>query len=303
MEVVEICTFVTDILLVLSLVYFGYLQFRAPNSSAHSERAVELENSIRALISHAEEAGTELNKELKKRQRNLEQILFDLETQDQKIHRNSNLVDEQIQALQAALKDTRQQSVEIAQTLREPNRSTKSMAKRKVVKSTKTKTRPRRVAKIQQETEILEAKSIELSSEAIIDESSADEEKLIQSQKRGAELNVFGEPVETTKAQNLTRQIEVEVRQRQPRQVTQDESREQIRRIYEQAKDLFRTGSDMATVAAKTRLPKAALEKIQDIVIEEMPEMEALASTPPEKSARDDRLGVLSGMKRSTQTL
>jgi len=277
MEVIQQMGLMVDTILtvlVISLAIKSSKKTPAATVASPAINTQEIELSLRKIIEDAEESSSDLNRELQKRQRALEQILFDLEGVEQRAAKLSTEAESKTRMLQAAIQAA--SSVEIGS----PKRAAAAPKARR----------------IDDETDLLDQRI-----EVLGEESQEDEESY-----SGA-VNVFGEPIGGAKqASRNTLASKIEVQRSKPtnqppKAAKQDDVRANIYKIYDQAKDLLSAGRSIAEVCALTQLPSSTVEKIE-MLINENKEKEA-PSMPAPSTIRDSRLGALGNMRRSRETL
>ena len=232
----------------------------------------EIEQSLRKVISDAEESSLELNRELQKRQRSLEQLLFDLDGAEQRAERSRIEADQRITALNNAIEAAG--NVEI---------------------------RPARREAIVNQAVSSQAAQGSSRNESPIEEAPATAAK-ISSQA----VNIFGEPIGhlvSEEIKPLSRKIEVEKisNNNGATKKADNDLRAGIHKIYDQAKELLSAGHSVAEVCAVTRLPASTVQRIEDLVASQTI---AVPQEPQQTAAqRDPRLGALGDMRRSREVI
>lgn len=114
-------------------------------------------------------------------------------------------------------------------------------------------------------------------------------------------LNIFGEPIQAPppKPTKTARSYSASTKATEP-------IREDIEEIYNAAEAMLRAGKDLNEIQRTTRIPRADLDMLSEVVQREM-RMEKRSSTGKQKNEApsDPRLGVLSaaGIRREVQTL
>lgn len=227
----------------------------------------EVERSIRRVIDDAEESGRELNRELQKRQRSLEQLLFDLEGVEQRAQRAISAADERVTEL-SRLNQSRNITESVMHNMPEENSApiTNAIAET-IITSVETK-----------EPDF--------------------KENTVVTQNTGS-VNIFGEPISQSEELPLTKRIEIERTteklQSPPRRSSDDEVRARIHKIYDRAKELLSAGKSVMEVSAATKLPAAAVSRIEETIIKKQPTAAMVA--------RDPRLGALGDMRRGREVV
>jgi hypothetical protein len=244
----------------------------APSNNVNVQ---EIEQSLRKVISDAEESSLELNRELQKRQKSLEQLLFDLEGAEQRAERSRADADQRISALNNAIEAAG--NVEI----RPARRDSKNTA---ILNESH---RPQAQEFVREEAPIEDAEisSVKASSQAV---------------------NIFGEPIGNLGSEEikpLTRKIEVEKTSNNTAAVRKSDNdlRAGIHKIYDRAKELLSAGHSVAEVCAATRLPATTVQRIEELVASQTI---SVPQEPQQSTAqRDPRLGALGDMRRSREVI
>lgn len=275
MEVIQQMGLMVDTILTILVISLAIKTSKKSPATASANPAIntqEIEQSLRKILEDAEESSADLNRELQKRQRALEQLLFDLESVEQRAAKLSGDADSKTRMLQAAIQAA--SSVEIG--------SPKKPATPKA-RSTNN------------EIDYLDNK-IEVLSDDTNEEEAYSEA-----------VNVFGEPIGGAKqASRNTLASKIEVQRSKPsnpapKAAKEDDVRANIYKIYDQAKDLLSAGRSIAEVCALTQLPSSTVEKIEMLVNEKREEEAPKIPTPA--AMRDSRLGALGNMRRSRETV
>jgi hypothetical protein len=240
----------------------------------------EMEQSLRKVITDAEEASHELNRTLQKRQKSLEQILFDLENVEQRAAKSLSEADSKTTALRNAIEAAENTEIRPAQ------RNSNSFNKIEVISEAS------QIGPIKT-IEALEPVSVPVSARA------------------NQRVNIFGEVIEgdSIPAQPLARRIEVEKdfqASAKAAQYNDNNLRAGIHKIYDTARDLLSAGHSVAAVCAATKLPAGTVRKIEELVVSQMPQqvepaVEQISAPIPQK--RDPRLGALGDMRRSREVI
>jgi|GEM_PF-6395913 len=94
MNHIELWKLGTDLLLLMSLIYFCLRFTRRDAVDTSSERLVELEATLRGLIKEADASSQTLTTQLTKRQEALEKLLYEIETAEHRINKSVTLAEE-----------------------------------------------------------------------------------------------------------------------------------------------------------------------------------------------------------------
>lgn len=266
--------------LVIMLAFKSSRPAQAPVASPSFD-VKEVEQSLRKVITDAEEASHELNRTLQKRHKSLEQILFDLENVEQRAAKALGEADSKTIALRNAIEAAENTEIRPAQ------RSAANLNNR-----------------IEVISDVAETATIKTSEAFIPDVVPA-------ASRPNQRVNIFGEVIEgeTIPAQPLARRIEVEKDNQAPAKAAQyndNNLRAGIHKIYDTARDLLSAGHSVAAVCAATKLPAATVRKIEELVVSQMPQqvepvIEQIQA--PIQQKRDPRLGALGDMRRSREVI
>ncbi|RMD87324.1 MAG: hypothetical protein D6808_01665 [Candidatus Dadabacteria bacterium] len=255
-----------DLLLATSVIWVAVASAKRKNERIEliSKEAKELESSLRKLIEDAEDSSIELNKELKRRQRDLEHVLFELETMEQKLNRINAQAQEHAEEISQRCKDAR-----------------------KILSKTP----------LSQKVEVVRDEEREDNSEEYGGEG-------VHDKGNSPSVNIYGEPIGQAWEQNRGEDnsgSEDYLNATRANSVS-EEQKQEVMKIIETAKTLLRAGEDIADVAASTRLPIRTIRKIQNAVLKERDTM-PVAEEQTSVIGRDPRLGVLGDMQRGVSTV
>jgi hypothetical protein len=293
-----------DLVLIISLVYLCLKIFKGETANtASGPNVLALEGSLRSVIRESEEAGRLLNDQLLKRQRGLEQVLFEVETVEHRINR-AVLKAEETRGLL---------DIELAKAKTLEPRYAQAAAT----------ARPDEVLLSEREPLQSEVKPSAARSQPVRP-NAAPRQRLNQalnqyqqnSSKPRAQYNVYGDEIgaptpgaaaEPLPRARLSAAIEKEIK---PEISGSDKA---LQKLYDAAENMLRAGQDLRTVAEQTDLPYEEVVKLGQILAAEKRQQrfsaeEEFAEQPPAMAARsepaaDPRLGVLASMRRQTQVL
>lgn len=296
MNAIQMWGFGLDVGLFLSLVVLSwrFLKSGAPNIS--TARLVQLETSLRMLIQEAEGAGKGFDDQLRRRQKRLEDLLFDLNSTEQRINQTITSADRSKSALERAIN----QSNEIGA---EPVRSVPvSKPVQPAVSST-----------IELEQDHRAEEYIGVSSLR----QHPPQEQPERSTANRTKYNIYGDPITATPSAPNDR---IESRPSQPMKPGYVPLESAIERVvgpgtgtgpeqygavngeledvYAAAEELIKGGQALQAVAAAVNLPIEEVRMLSQMVRQE----EAVARTS-EAVIEDDRLGVLSPVRRERHVL
>ncbi|MCB0331937.1 MAG: hypothetical protein KDD55_00490 [Bdellovibrionales bacterium] len=294
--------------LVLSLIFFCVLYGRR---SAVSPRHLHgLEDSLRRIVKEADNASSGLAQELMKNKRELEQLLYDLETMETRLSKGIDEADETRKALLSTAK--RVQSVggeERKRTIPETSRVSE-----RVVDHHQAEERAEQVMYEMPEPPSFESmqnaqrQQIRSASEPQMNArpeskrpsaSSAVERHAAASADHQQPVNIYGEPLGQGPNKTLYRETPEDVLSpQQPLAASVEKIVEErspaidtaaIEEIYEAAEKLLRAGRDVRYVSAQTHLPMEEVQTIARMLRDARQERQ-----PAPKRSHDPRLGALS---------
>jgi len=285
---IETYKMLTDIALLAAILFITYRSVRQSSSTNIvqgpnlKENVKEIEESIKKLISEAEESSRELNKDLSRKQRSLEQILFDIESVETKISKTTSSAQEKIEELTQLVNLTEVKAKEFNKI----NQNSEVEVKKVEIQTT--------VTNKQQEITEISLTDVEV-------------EEVQESRYQDRNLNIFGEPiseaVETDNYQPLSARIEIQSEKKithppvSSSNMKEVDAQSKIHKIMNQAKLLLKDGEDIISVATQLRIPSAAVQRINDQMLREKVSMAA----SEEKPKRDSRLGALGSMRRNAE--
>lgn len=289
MDDFQVWKLTVDALLVGALLLLCY-RFARTSAQGPSANAAVLEASLRALVREADAASNSFQAELTKRQKNLEQLLFDLESVETRVNRAVQSGEELKTSIELEVRKQR----EIQRPLAVPPKEELAPAAGSVTSQpTIRRGAPPEPPSFDQLTVPTRKRP-----------GTPLEAKIVK--------NIYGQPVaqHSTQARthkhSLKHTLEKEVSNTSTPQVTTKSSDQEVtaadvQRVYDTAEALLKTGTDLQQVATKTKLPLNEIRMLARLLEQEQ-QLEA-DSPPANVAAADQRLGVLSPIRRETETL
>lgn len=107
-----------DLGLVTSILIFAFRWMKTSRAQAMIPKTLELEATLRALISEADAAGRHLNEQLLRREQNLQRFLGDIEESGQRLSRSIEQGDERSKEIALAIENCRELISELKATYR-----------------------------------------------------------------------------------------------------------------------------------------------------------------------------------------
>jgi len=294
---IEIWKLATDVLLAGSLIYLCYRISRRPAAASVSLEAQNLEADLRKLVEEAGNSSRSLSVELRKRQQELEKLLFDLGTVEHRVNRAIVTAEE------------RKGELEIEYT-----RAAQTVTEVRLQAESRPTARPESRLSPERRTEVLitptpETEQVELY-EDMPEPPSFEQAGRIQPEKvrsdrpAGIALNIYGEPVQSAgKSVGLSSRIEKAV---EPEVLSEQSA---IEDVFAAAEEMLRAGESLQRVAARTDLPLEDLKMLSEVIAREKASAAVTAGHAENEeravafSTSDQRLGVLAGIRRQVQVL
>lgn len=294
-----------DFCLLLSLAYLGYRISKSEGPGAKLPKLLELERSLKSIISEAQQAGSLLNRELQGRQRDLEKVLFDLETVESRMNRAVTSAEDRKGALELEIGKAKEMIREVANTVSSSvsggisNRTPQVVGEQQSLNSVRDG-----IVELRTKVDLFDLAPEPPSFVAKV--ASEGEKPVAIAAKGVAKTNIYGEPIvepERVKrsgtVQNgkkaLSKRIEVTEQNPYSRQ---EVLKSRLEDIYYAAETMLRAGGDIDSVASRTKLPLDEVRMLEQMVSRE----KVLQQTVEAPPAVDPRLGVLAQAGRSADS-
>lgn len=287
---IEYWQLATDFALACSLIFLGYRLSRGTRSVKDAGKLASLEGSLRGLLAEAGQASTDLNQQLVKRQQTLEKLLFDLQSTESRINRSVSTAEQQHQALSAQIETSRSAMLDMSRI-------------------------PARVEAEAFEQRAPEPPSFERAARAAPTTSQRAEPPAQhrQAPTKSPQTNIYGEILESEEATppsfNARESMDADAHPKSlastiEKQVSHQTTQETLEHLYGAAERMLRAGKEVERVALQTDLPIDEVRILSQLIMKEREAEEIpdhVASAQP--AAKDERLGVLGGIRRQVQTL
>lgn len=332
MEYLTVWQLITDVGLVTSLIYLALRFGKRAGIDVEDLRLQRLEKSLKELVHEAGRASSALNDDLGDRQKQMEQLLFDLETVEHRVNRAINNANDSKRSLDrrveqfnsishsenagsdkespgyvSAYEDELVQdeviTSNIAHDMPEPPSFDMQHGSRE----------PGRAVRRAREGLNINSDEQRVVKQSLARQSTGDHQLSNRSAGTESAKNIFGQEIKNTytstgamqkkKADNqrqessLAEHLEKEVDTRSPYEA---EPMNEVEDIYAAAEELLRAGKDLQRVASETNLPLEEIKAIARILESEEQEQEQELQIIRDQ---DQRLGVLGGIKRQNQVL
>lgn len=294
-----------DLCLLLSLAFLGFRIIKSEGPGARLPKLLELERSLKSIISEAQQAGNMLNKELRNRQRDLEKVLFDLETVESRMNRAVTSAEDRKGALEIEIGKAREMIHEVSNSMVTGRANTMRSAEQ----TGNERSGPELIR-----DEVIELRNrvepIDLAPEppSFVAKGRAEGEEARESlvSAKATRTNIYGEPiaevkvpekVNMTRTKNKSLANRIEVTEQNPYS-RQEVLKSRLEDVYYAAEVMLRAGRDVESVATRTKLPLDEVRMLEQMVSREKVLQQAV-ETPP---VVDPRLGVLAKAGRSGES-
>ena len=127
MNNMEYLKLATDVMLMLSLGWLCLRFLRAPATGAHSARMAELDASLRSMLREAEVSSQGLSEQLQRRKKDLEKLLYDLESTEQRVGRTMTSADERKQGIESHFEKVSTIKQEMASLIEQSQRAVNNL--------------------------------------------------------------------------------------------------------------------------------------------------------------------------------
>lgn len=257
-----------DLLLLCSLAYLGYRIAKSEGPGAKLPKLIELQASLKEIIREAQAAGSDLNRDLQSRQRDLEKVLFDLETVESRVNRAVTMAEDRKGALEL--------------TIGKANEA--ASASERAIK----------LERLVEEPEpVVEPPSF------------VSGHQRVAAAAKSVKTNIYGEPIAAAAENEASRKSStrrplakrIEVTEQNPYS-RQEVLKARLEDLYYAAEAMLRAGRDAQSVANRTKLPLEEVRMLEQMVGREKVLEQAVDQAP----VVDPRLGVLAQAGRSSAT-
>ncbi len=254
-----------------------YLVFRVARSSTSSKLQPDylqsIESSLKGVVAEAERASKDLGHDLSKRQKSLEEVLFDIETVE---HRVNKVLEQAQEAKRGLERELRNAPTPAPQPQPQMPQQQYAPAYQHAAPQP------------QQPPQILSEE---------VEPPSFGAASLQPQPPASQPVNIYGEPIQSNTRESVSSPLREQIeKESEPEEV----SGTGIEDVYAKAESLLRAGQDVGRVAVSTNLPEEDIEMLARIVSAEEGVSDENEQTV---SSADDRLGVLSAIQRDRQVL
>jgi hypothetical protein len=284
---------------------------KASRAHAMLPRTLELEASLRSLISDADAAGRHLNEQLLRREQNLQKLLADIAETEGRLNRSITGGEERSKEINIALENARELIAELRESFKEEQdalrrqqqelRTNQRALREQDVKAQSPKQTPR----MRQDEP--EAPSFEEAGyhRAPSRPSPAAQYEREVSPRLGMTVEEQRRPRSAGNSQERLVQPEPRESARKPSMYQADGATEQrnMQKIYAAAEVLLKQGRQLEQVSAQTRLPVEEVRMLSQMIEIERDEEQRKKTTGTPAPLADTRLGVLGNIRRQTTTI
>ncbi len=260
--------FLIDLGLCGAVLYLAVRNSRASSPGIQPDALRELESSLKRLLREATDAGADLEHSLSKKQKQLEELLFDVETVEHRINKG-------VEEAEAVRKELRQ-NIERQSVTKSPARNEASLAEQ-IIQEPIPSREPVRTQAISSETP------------------SAGSEQYLGVSERAASAEFT--PLPNTPLQSaIEKEVIPPTNQNVALTTTVTSSvARSIEDVYAHCEELIRAGKSVSDISRMTDIPPNEIEALQGIINLEIEEEEEA----PTIVDNDTRLGVLSPKGRT----
>lgn len=312
MQHMELYKFLTDVLLVISLLYLS-ARFLRSNDGSLKKARLELENlqtALVGLIDEAARASKSLDTQLLKRKQSLEETLSQIESVEGRVQRSVTKAESEKEELETKLKKIVRKAEDLIEDHKSLRRNIENdIQETKAVQAqtriSKSDNRQESGYEMKQEAPIRLTKQVEkidersqtqAASRVVAQynqvrstvESIDDAEVVEEDQVKWGNLNIYGEEIIPSQTPTIVAQAQ--------------SSTQSIDDIYQAAESLLQAGNDLEMVATRTRLPIEQVRMISTMLSREKADR---FERSKQKRAEEEKLGALQGIgiRRQIQTL
>jgi hypothetical protein len=276
-----------DLCLVTSILVFAFRWMKTSRAQALLPKTLELEATLRSLITEADAAGRHLNEQLLRREQNLQRYLGDVEEAEARLSRSIALGDERSKEIQIGIDNCRELIAELKESYLLQKEDFRQKAKPTYPSEQDTRSRHASAAAVERPSERQVEREVE--------------KQITRQVER---------PIDRQPQKQIERQIEKEVipvagqpKQKSGYQDAAPRSTSELQRVYAAAELLLKQGQQLEQVIAQTRLPEEEVRMLSQMIEIERDEEERKARESSSTVAGDPRLGALGSIRRQTTTL
>jgi hypothetical protein len=300
-----------DLSLVTAILVMAFRWMKASRAHAMLPRTLELEASLRSLISDADAAGRHLNEQLLRREQNLQKLLADIAEAEGRLNRSINGGEERSKEIQIALENARELIAELKESFKEEQdalrrqqhelRTSQRSFKEPDVKAEALKQASRMRLEEPQPPSFEEVGYQRVRSRP---SPASDYDKEMSPQARGGSEEQR-RPRPAVSSQEKIVQPEPRESARRTGSYQADAATEQrnMQKIYAAAEVLLKQGRQLEQVSAQTRLPVEEVRMLSQMIEIERDEEQRKSTTGASAPVADSRLGVLGNIRRQTTTI
>ncbi len=300
-----------DLSLVTAILVMAFRWMKASRAHAMLPRTLELEASLRSLISDADAAGRHLNEQLLRREQNLQKLLADIAEAEGRLNRSINGGEERSKEIQIALENARELIAELKESFKEEQeglrrqqhelRTHQRSLKDQGVKAESLK-QTSRMRLEEPEPPSFEEVGYQRLRSRPSSPSDYDGAMSHQADRAGEEQR---RPRPAVSSQEKVVQPEPREPARKPGMYQADAATEQrnMQKIYAAAEVLLKQGRQLEQVSAQTRLPVEEVRMLSQMIEIERDEEQRKSTAGASAPVADSRLGVLGNIRRQTTTI
>ncbi len=300
-----------DLSLVTAILVMAFRWLKASRAQAMLPRTLELEASLRSLISDADAAGRHLNEQLLRREQNLQKLLADVTEAEGRLNRSITGGEERSKEIHIALENARDLINELKESFKEEQNALRRQQQelhthQRSFRSQDTQAQLSRPVSRESLQEPEPPSFEETGYNRRSSRSVASPTREIE-MRRHSELVVDEErrPQSTSPSRERIVQTETREQSRKPDvyQASSAADQRNMQKIYAAAEVLLKQGRQLEQVSAQTRLPVEEVRMLSQMIEIERDEEQRKKATGPAGPAADSRLGVLGNIRRQTTVI
>ncbi len=295
-----------DLCLVTSILVFAFRWMKTSRAQAMLPKTLELESTLRSLITEADAAGRHLNEQLLRREQNLQRYLGDVEEAEARLSRSIALSEERSKEIQLGIENCRELIAELKESYllekEEFRRGSHS------ARATEEESRPTRTPAAASDTapRTRSSQAREAAPSLLADEPARPASASRASRQPAATPSEARAASPARTAVQIEKEIVTSAgqqKQKAPYQEPAPRSTSELQRVYAAAEVLLKQGQKLEQVVAQTRLPEEEVRMLSQMIEVERDEEERKARASSATIAGDPRLGALGSIRRQTTSL
>ena len=301
MQHIDMWRMAVDVALVTSILMMAFRYMKGSNAQALVPRTLELESSLRSLITEADAAGRHLNDQLLRREQTLQRLLSEIEGAEQRMSRAMSTAEECAASLLTDSDKAKTVIDELSHTMTELKAELRRDAASQPTPRSRTET-PARAATVREPAPV---EFQDMAPAARSNSSQPARQFAPQAASLDRQMSTFPAMGLLGDAMHPRRQSGENQAATAPRPAAPREAeplgQAEMRVVYATAENLLKEGKRVEQVSAQTRIPVEELRMLSQMIEIEREE-EAQQSVRPRVTVQTDpRLGALGAVRRTSQ--